>query len=47
MAAVNITAVHKWFGSTQVIRGVDIAIAEASSAFWSALRGAASRHFCE
>src|SRR4026209_2450087 len=26
MAAVNITAVHKWFGSTQVIRGVDIAI---------------------
>src|SRR5678816_2972240 len=27
MAAVNITAVHKWFGSTQVIRGVDIAIA--------------------
>jgi multiple sugar transport system ATP-binding protein len=28
MAAVNITAVHKWFGSTQVIRGVDIAIAD-------------------
>src|SRR5512144_884165 len=26
MAAVGITAVHKWFGSTQVIRGVDIAI---------------------
>ena len=26
MAAVNITAVHKWFGSTQVIRGVDVAI---------------------
>src|SRR6476660_1301642 len=28
MAAVSITAVHKWFGSTQVIRGVDIAIAD-------------------
>ena len=28
MAAVKITAVHKWFGSTQVIRGVDIAIAD-------------------
>ena len=28
MAAVNITAVHKWFGSTQVIRGVDIDIAD-------------------
>jgi len=28
MAAVKITAVHKRFGSTQVIRGVDIAIAD-------------------
>ena len=28
MAAVKITAVHKWFGSTQVIRGVDVAIAD-------------------
>ena len=28
MAAVTITGVHKWFGSTQVIRGVDIAIAD-------------------
>ena len=28
MAAVSIAAVHKWFGSTQVIRGVDIAIAD-------------------
>ncbi len=28
MAAVKITAVHKWFGSTHVIRGVDIAIAD-------------------
>ncbi len=28
MAAVNITAVHKWFGSTHVIRGVDVAIAD-------------------
>src|SRR6188472_2348421 len=28
MAGVDITAVHKWFGSTQVIRGVDIAIAD-------------------
>ncbi len=28
MAAVNITAVHKWFGSTHVIRGVDIEIAD-------------------
>ena len=27
MAAVTITAVHKWFGQTHVIRGVDIAIA--------------------
>ncbi|HVE51018.1 MAG TPA: sn-glycerol-3-phosphate ABC transporter ATP-binding protein UgpC [Casimicrobiaceae bacterium] len=26
MAAVGIAAVHKWFGSTHVIRGVDIAI---------------------
>ena len=28
MAAVNITGVHKWFGSTHVIHGVDIAIAD-------------------
>ena len=28
MASVNITAVHKHFGSTHVIRGVDIAIAD-------------------
>ena len=28
MAAVNITGVHKWFGSTEVIRGVDIPIAD-------------------
>src|SRR5215471_3800520 len=28
MAGVNIRAVHKHFGSTQVIRGVDIAIAD-------------------
>jgi multiple sugar transport system ATP-binding protein len=28
MAAVNISAVHKWFGATQVIRGVDIGIAD-------------------
>src|SRR4051812_24650025 len=28
MAAVKIAAVHKWFGSTQVIRGVDVAIAD-------------------
>ncbi len=28
MAAVNIAAVQKWFGSTHVIRGVDIAIAD-------------------
>ena len=28
MAAVNIAAVHKWFGATQVIRGVDIGIAD-------------------
>ena len=28
MAAVSITSVHKWFGSTQVIRGVDVAIAD-------------------
>jgi multiple sugar transport system ATP-binding protein len=28
MAAVTITAVHKWFGSTHVIRGVDVAIAD-------------------
>ena len=28
MAAVNITGVHKWFGSTHVIRGVDIGIAD-------------------
>jgi multiple sugar transport system ATP-binding protein len=28
MAAVSIAAVHKYFGSTQVIRGVDIAIAD-------------------
>ncbi|HMA31358.1 MAG TPA: sn-glycerol-3-phosphate ABC transporter ATP-binding protein UgpC, partial [Casimicrobiaceae bacterium] len=28
MAAVTITAVRKWFGSTQVIRGVDIEIAD-------------------
>src|SRR3982751_2482317 len=26
MAAVNITGVHKWFGITHVIRGVDVAI---------------------
>ena len=26
MAAVTITGVHKYFGSTHVIRGVDIAI---------------------
>ena len=26
MAAVTITAVQKWFGTTHVIRGVDIAI---------------------
>ena len=29
MAGVNISSVHKWFGSTHVIRGVDIAIADA------------------
>src|SRR3954452_20241676 len=28
MAAVNITGVHKWFGTTHVIRGVDVAIAD-------------------
>ena len=28
MAAVNITGVHKWFGTTQVIRGVDVGIAD-------------------
>src|SRR5689334_6106330 len=28
MAAVSITGVHKWFGSTHVIRGVDISIAD-------------------
>ncbi|HWD36077.1 MAG TPA: sn-glycerol-3-phosphate ABC transporter ATP-binding protein UgpC, partial [Casimicrobiaceae bacterium] len=28
MAAVTITAVHKWFGQTHVIRGVDVAIAD-------------------
>src|SRR3954469_3062752 len=28
MAAVTIAAVHKWFGSTHVIRGVDVAIAD-------------------
>jgi multiple sugar transport system ATP-binding protein len=28
MAAVKISAVHKWFGATQVIRGVDIGIAD-------------------
>src|SRR6476661_1173791 len=28
MAAVSIAAVHKWFGATQVIRGVDIGIAD-------------------
>src|SRR5512139_3824014 len=28
MAGVTITAVQKWFGSTHVIRGVDIAIAD-------------------
>ncbi len=28
MAGVTIAAVHKWFGSTHVIRGVDIAIAD-------------------
>ena len=28
MAAVTIRAVHKHFGSTHVIRGVDIAIAD-------------------
>ena len=28
MAAVKITAVHKWFGATHVIRGVDIDIAD-------------------
>ena len=28
MAAVTITGVHKWFGSTHIIRGVDIAIAD-------------------
>ncbi len=28
MAGVNITAVQKWFGSTHVIRGVDIVIAD-------------------
>jgi multiple sugar transport system ATP-binding protein len=28
MAAVTITGVHKWFGSTHVIRGVDIGIAD-------------------
>ncbi|HLX27907.1 MAG TPA: sn-glycerol-3-phosphate ABC transporter ATP-binding protein UgpC [Casimicrobiaceae bacterium] len=28
MAAVNITGVHKWFGQTHVIRGVDVAIAD-------------------
>jgi len=28
MAAVDIAAVHKWFGSTHVIRGVDVAIAD-------------------
>ena len=29
MAGVNISSVHKWFGSTHVIRGVDVAIADA------------------
>src|SRR5204862_5512677 len=28
MAAVNITGVHKWFGTTHVIRGVDVSIAD-------------------
>src|SRR2546423_7514442 len=28
MAAVTIAAVEKWFGSTHVIRGVDVAIAD-------------------
>jgi multiple sugar transport system ATP-binding protein len=28
MAAVDIAAVHKWFGTTHVIRGVDVAIAD-------------------
>jgi multiple sugar transport system ATP-binding protein len=28
MAAVNIAGVHKWFGTTHVIRGVDVAIAD-------------------
>ena len=28
MAAVNVTGVQKWFGTTHVIRGVDIAIAD-------------------
>ena len=28
MAAVNITGVHKWFGTTHVIRGVDVGIAD-------------------
>src|SRR3954468_4457770 len=28
MAAVTITGVHKWFGTTHVIRGVDVAIAD-------------------
>jgi multiple sugar transport system ATP-binding protein len=28
LAAVTITAVHKWFGQTHVIRGVDVAIAD-------------------
>jgi len=28
LAAVAITAVHKWFGQTHVIRGVDVAIAD-------------------
>jgi multiple sugar transport system ATP-binding protein len=28
MAGVNIASVHKWFGTTHVIRGVDVAIAD-------------------
>ena len=28
MAAVSITGVHKWFGTTHVIRGVDVGIAD-------------------
>ena len=46
MAAVKITAVHKWFGSTHVIRGVDIAIADGEFCVLVGRRAAASRRCC-